>query len=64
MDLKETMVQYLFYYNHTICPTININDDITNLCEYLNEFTLLDFNSWLKDNGLESEYNDYIKYID
>ena len=65
MDLKEMIIQYLFYYNHTVCPTININDDITNLCEYMNEYenSDFDFKSWIKDNDLEEEYKEYRKYI-
>ena len=24
MDFKEMMIQYLFYYNHTVCGSIDI----------------------------------------
>ena len=59
MDFKEMMIQYLFYYNHTVCSVIDIEEDILNLYEYMAEFENLDFNSWLKDNDLEEEYNTY-----
>ena len=58
MDFKR-IAQYLFYYNHTVCSVIDIEEDILNLYEYMTAFETLDFNSWLKDNDLEEEYNTY-----
>ena len=62
MDFKR-IAQYLFYYNHTVCSVIDIEEDILNLYEYMAEFENLDFNSWLKDNDLEEAYKEYRKYI-
>ena len=63
MDFKEMMIQYLFYYNHTVSSMVDIEEDISNLCEYLSEYENPDFESWIKDNNLEEEYKIYRKYI-
>ncbi len=65
MDFKEMMIQYLFYYNHTVCGNIDIEEDINNLCEYLPEYenSDFDFENWIKDNCLEEEYKEYRKYL-
>ena len=63
MDFKEMMIQYLFYYNHTVCGSIDIEEEIMDLYEYMLEFENLDFEYWLKDNGLEEAYKEYRKYI-
>ena len=59
------MIQYLFYYNHTVCGNIDIEEDINNLCEYLPEYenSDFDFEYWLKDNYLEEAYKEYRKYL-
>lgn len=62
MDFK-IMAQYLFFYNHTVSSTIDIEEDILNLYEYMLEFENLDFEYWLKDNFLEEEYEEFIKCI-
>ena len=63
MDFKEMMIQYLFYFNHTVSPSIDIEDDITNLCEYIHEYEKLDFENWIKEADLEEEYKEYRKYL-
>ena len=65
MDFKEMMIEYLFYFNHTVQPTLDIEEDISNLCEYLPEYenSDFDFKSWIKDNCLEEEYKAYRKYL-
>ena len=62
MDFK-IMAQYLFFYNHTVSSTIDIEEDILNLYEYMGEFENLDFEYWLKDNNLEKVYEEFIKCI-
>ena len=65
MDFNEMMIQYLFYYSHTVSSMVDIEEDISNLCEYLPEYENpdFDFESWIKDNNLEEEYKIYRKYI-
>lgn len=65
MDFKDKLIEYLFYYNHTVSSMIDIEEDINNLCEYLPEYenSDFDFKSWIKDNDLEEEYKEYRKYI-
>ena len=43
----------------------DIEEDINNLCEYLPEYenSDFDFQEWIKDNGLEEAYKEYIKYF-
>ena len=38
MDFKEMMIQYLFYYNHTVCGNIDIEEDINTLAKDLSLF--------------------------
>lgn len=63
MEFKEKLIQYLFYYNHTVCGNIDIEEDVTNLCEYIHEYENMNFENWIKDNGLEAEYKEYRKFI-
>ena len=62
MNFKR-IVQYLFFYNHTVSPSIDIEEDIVDLYEYALEFENSDFEYWLKDNGLEEAYEEFIKGI-
>lgn len=63
MDFKKKLVEYLFYYNHTVASIIDIEEDINNLCAFLHEYENedFDFQTWIKDNGLEQTYEEYIK---
>ena len=65
MDFKDKLIEYLFYYNHTVSSMIDIEEDINNLCEYLHEYenSDFDFENWIKDNELEEEYKEYRKYL-
>ncbi len=65
MDFKDKLIEYLFYYNHTVSSIIDIEEDINNLCDYLPEYESSDFvfQEWIKDNGLEEAYKEYIKYF-
>ena len=65
MDFKDKLIEYLFYYNHTVSSMVDIEEDISNLCEYLPEYESsdFDFQEWIKDNGLEEAYKEYIKYF-
>ena len=62
MDFKR-IAQYLFFYNHTVSPSIDIEEDIVDLYEYMLEFENSDFEYWLKDNDLEKAYEEFIKDI-
>ena len=63
MDFKKNLVEYLFYYNHTVGSIIDIEEDINDLCEYLHDYENedFDFQAWIKDNGLEQAYEEYVK---
>ena len=63
MDFKDKLIEYLFYYNHTVTSIIDIEEDINNLCAFLHEYENedFDFQAWIKDNGLEQTYEEYIK---
>ena len=65
MDFKDKLIEYLFYYNYTVSSIIDIEEDINNLCDYLPEYESSDFvfQEWIKDNGLEEAYKEYIKYF-
>ena len=62
MDFKR-IAKYLFFYNHTVGGSIDIEEEIMDLYEYMLEFENLDFEYWLKDNDLEEAYEEFIKYI-